>query len=162
MKTPDPLTHIDSEGKARMVDVSAKPEQKRVAVAEGHVFMDKGTLEKIQANTVAKGDVIGIARIAGIQAAKKTSDLIPLCHSLGLTHVDLDIQLSMEPVAVQIRSTVSTTARTGVEMEALTSVTIAALTIYDMCKAVDKHMVIGQVKLVSKTKSPISAMEQSK
>ena len=138
-----------------MVDVSVKPEQMRVAVAEGQISMEIGTLEKIETNQLSKGDVVGVARLAGIQAAKKTSDLIPLCHSLGLTHVDVDLRLVKDPPAVWIRATVRTAARTGVEMEALTSVAVSALTVYDMCKAVDKNMVIGQVKLVSKTKSPI-------
>ena len=144
------LSHVDSRGKARMVDVSAKSVQRREAVARGVIFLKRETLALIATNQIAKGDVFHTARIAGIQAAKRTSDLIPLCHPLNLTHVDVD--LHPKPGRIEITATAKIAAQTGVEMEALTAVTVAALTIYDMCKAVDKEMVIGEIKLVSKTK----------
>ncbi len=144
------LTHIDKRGKVRMVDVSAKPVQLREAVARGGIYLKRETLALIAKNQIAKGDVLQTARIAGIQAAKRTSDLIPLCHPLNLTHVDVD--LLVKPGRIEITATAKIAAQTGVEMEALTAVTVAALTIYDMCKAVDKSMVIGDIKLVSKTK----------
>ena len=144
------LTHVDKRGKARMVDVSAKPVQRREAVARGAIFLKRETLALIAGNRIAKGDVLHTARIAGIQAAKRTSELIPLCHPLSLTHVDVD--LHPKPGRIEITATAKIAAQTGVEMEALTAVAVAALTIYDMCKAVDKQMVIGEIKLVSKTK----------
>jgi cyclic pyranopterin phosphate synthase len=144
------LTHVDKRGKARMVDVSAKPVQLREAVARGAIFLKRETLALIATNQIAKGDVLHTARIAGIQAAKRTSELIPLCHPLNLTHVDVD--LHPRSGRIEIIATAKITAQTGVEMEALTAVAVAALTIYDMCKAVDKEMVIGEIKLVSKTK----------
>ena len=144
------LTHVDKRGKARMVDVSAKPVQRREAVARGAIFLKRETLALIAKNRIAKGDVLHTARIAGIQAAKRTSELIPLCHPLSLTHVDVD--LHPKPGRIEITATAKIAAQTGVEMEALTAVAVAALTIYDMCKAVDKQMVIGEIKLVSKTK----------
>jgi len=144
------LTHVDSRGKARMVDVSAKPVQLREAVARGAIFLKRETLALIAKNQIAKGDVLHTARIAGIQAAKRTSELIPLCHPLSLTHVDVDLR--PKPGCIEITATAKIAAQTGVEMEALTAVTVAALTVYDMCKAVDKEMVIGEIKLVSKTK----------
>jgi cyclic pyranopterin phosphate synthase len=144
------LTHVDSRGNARMVDVSAKPVQLREAVARGAIFLKRETLALIAANQITKGDVLHTARIAGIQAAKRTGELIPLCHPLNLTHVDVD--LHSRPGRIDITATAKIAAQTGVEMEALTAVAIAALTIYDMCKAVDKKMVIGEIRLVSKTK----------
>jgi cyclic pyranopterin phosphate synthase len=144
------LSHVDKRGKARMVDVSAKPIQHRVAIARGSIFLKRETLALIAKNQIAKGDVLNTARIAGIQAAKHTSDLIPLCHPLNLTHVDVDLQV--KPGRIEITATAKIAAQTGVEMEALTAVAVTALTIYDMCKAVDKFMVIGEIKLVSKTK----------
>jgi len=146
------LSHVDKRGKARMVDVSAKPVQLREAVASGSIFLKRETLALIAANRVAKGDVLHTARVAGIQAAKRTGDLIPLCHPLNLTHVDVD--LHPRPGRIEIVATARIAAQTGVEMEALTAVAIAALTIYDMCKAVDKEMVIDDIKFVSKKKSP--------
>jgi cyclic pyranopterin phosphate synthase len=145
------LTHVDKRGKARMVDVSDKPVQLREAVARGAIFLKRETLGLIAKNQIAKGDVLHTARIAGIQAAKRTSELIPLCHPLSLTHVDVD--LHPKPGRIEITATARIAAQTGVEMEALTAVTVAALTIYDMCKAVDKEMVIGEIKLIRKTKS---------
>jgi cyclic pyranopterin phosphate synthase len=145
------LTHVDKHGRARMVDVSDKPVQRREAVARGAIFLKRGTLALIAMNQIAKGDVLHTARIAGIQAAKRTSELIPLCHPLSLTHVDVD--LCPKPGRIEIAATAKIAAQTGVEMEALTAVAVAALTIYDMCKAVDKQMVIGEITLVSKTKT---------
>jgi len=144
------LSHVDKRGNARMVDVSAKPVQRREAVATGSIFLKRQTLALIAADRIAKGDVLHTARIAGIQAAKRTGNLIPLCHPLNLTHVDVDLR--PKPGRIEIVATARIAAQTGVEMEALTAVAIAALTIYDMCKAVDNEMVIGDVKLVSKTK----------
>ncbi len=144
------FTHLDATGAARMVDVSGKPVQKREAIAEGFMELAPATLEKIAADEIAKGNVLATARIAGIQAAKKTSELIPLCHPLPLSAVEVTFESTQR--GIRIRCVVRTTAQTGVEMEALTGVTAAALTIYDMCKAIDKSMVIGAVRLVSKTK----------
>ncbi len=144
------FTHIDARGKARMVDVSAKPVQLREAVARGSIQLKTATVHLIKSNRVAKGDVLNTARLAGIQAAKRTGELIPLCHPLNLTHVDVD--LAVRKNCINITATAKIAAQTGVEMEALIAVAVAALTIYDMCKAVDKTMVIGEIRLVSKTK----------
>ena len=144
------LTHIDSSGEARMVDVSAKPATERVAVAEGRVVMSKATLELIISGNAKKGDVLGTARIAGIMAAKRTSDLIPLCHPLALSKVTLDITPDRKLPGCMVRATVKVTGPTGVEMEALTAVAVAALTVYDMVKAVDKTMVISDIRVVEK------------
>ncbi len=145
------LTHINSKGEAAMVDVSAKPPQRREAVAQGRIVLAPATLELIQKNQIKKGDVLSIARIAGIQAAKQTQHLIPLCHQIPLSKVQVDFEVL--PKAVHITATAITVAQTGVEMEALTAVSVAALTIYDMCKAADKKMRIEGVRLVKKTKS---------
>ena len=144
------LTHLASDGSARMVDVSSKPLSHREAVASGKIELQQATLELIASDRIAKGNVFATARIAGIQAAKQTAALIPLCHSLGLSHVE--IFLTSEALGVVATCTARTTAQTGVEMEALTAVSVALLTIYDMCKAVDKTMKIGDVHLVRKTK----------
>ena len=144
------LTHLDAEGRARMVDVGAKDETERVAVAAGTVLMDGATLDLIMAGGVAKGDVLAAARIAGIMAAKRTPDLIPLCHPLALTSVTLDLACDRQRAAIDITATCRLTGRTGVEMEALTAVSIAALTIYDMCKAVDRGMRITDLRLLHK------------
>ena len=144
------LTHVDQQGKARMVDVSAKPVQLREAVARGTILLQRKTLALIFANQMGKGDVLSTARLAGIQAAKRTSDLIPLCHPLNLSHIDVDLQAKRD--RIEITATAKIAAQTGVEMEALTAAAVTALTIYDMCKAVDKEMVIGEIKLLSKTK----------
>jgi len=149
----DGLTHLDAGGAARMVDVSAKPVSVREALAAGEIRTAPATITLIASDAIAKGSVLAAARIAGIQAAKRTADLIPLCHPLPLTAIDIDIELAEDRVAIQCR--VKTTARTGVEMEALTGVSVAALTIYDMCKAVDKSMTIGGIRLVSKTKEAV-------
>ena len=135
-----------------MVDVSAKPVMQREAVARGEIRLQRATLRLIESNTIAKGNVLATARLAGILAAKKTGDLIPLCHPLPITHCEVHFEIPKARDRVVITASAKITAQTGVEMEALTAVTVAALTIYDMCKAVDKAMVIGEVKLVSKTK----------
>jgi len=145
------LTHIDSEGRARMVDVTEKPVTQRSALAEARVTMRPETLAMIVDGTHAKGDVLAVARIAGIQAAKKTSELIPLCHPLMLTSVKLELEPVTSGNYVLIKATCKLAGQTGVEMEALTAVSIAALTLYDMCKAVDKGIVIESVRLLEKT-----------
>ncbi len=144
------LTHFDTQGQAHMVDVAGKASTHRVAVATGRIEMQPATLALIEGGTAKKGDVIGIARIAGIQAAKKTSDLIPLCHPLALTRVAIEFQTAQSPCAVTCLATVETVGPTGVEMEALTAVQVALLTIYDMCKAVDRGMTIQGVRLLEK------------
>ena len=145
------LSHIASDGSAKMVDVSAKPLSQRQAIAAGRIELQPATLELIASDRIAKGNVFATARLAGIQAAKQTAHLIPLCHTLGLSHVE--VGLTSEESGVAATCTARTTAQTGVEMEALTGVAVALLTIYDMCKAVDKQMRIGDVHLVSKTKT---------
>ena len=147
------LSHIAEDGSARMVDVSAKPLSLREAVAAGRITMKPETLALVAENRIAKGNVFATARVAGIQAAKKTPELIPLCHGLNLSHVDLEIASAEN--AVEVQCTVRTAAQTGVEMEALTGVAVALLTIYDMCKAVDKEMQITDVRLLSKTKREV-------
>ena len=144
------LTHIAADGSAKMVDVSAKPISSRTAIASGKILLAKETVELIRGNAIAKGNVLATARIAGIQAAKKTAELIPLCHTLPLGNIEVDINLAAD--RVEARCTARTVAQTGVEMEALTGVAVALLTIYDMCKAVDKQMRIGEIELISKTK----------
>jgi cyclic pyranopterin phosphate synthase len=145
------LTHIDEHGRARMVDVGAKADTERVAIARCEVRMQPGTLALIQSGGVAKGDVIGVARVAGIMAAKKTGELIPLCHPLPITSAAVDFRFDEAASRIFIEATAATVGKTGVEMEALTACTIAALTIYDMAKAADKGMVVGEVRLVKKT-----------
>ena len=145
------LTHIGDDGEARMVDVSEKDVTDRTATAHGTVLMDPETLQLIINGTVKKGDVISVARLAGIMAAKKTSDLIPLCHPLALNKVDVELTCDPARNAVDIEATCRVNGRTGVEMEALTACSVAALTIYDMCKSMDKSMVIGDIALWEKT-----------
>ncbi len=145
------LTHVDQSGKAQMVDVGDKPDSQREAVARGRVVMRPETLALIRDNAFDKGDVLGVARIAGIMGAKNTSQLIPLCHPLPLNKVAVEFDLDSEASAVNITATARTTGKTGVEMEALTAVSVAALTIYDMCKAVDRAMRIEAVRLARKT-----------
>lgn len=145
------LSHVDSHGKARMVNVGSKPEMDRVAMAEGEIKIDRQTATLIRENQLSKGDVLTVAKIAGIQAAKNTAHLIPLCHPLPLDGIDVHCTLEQEKVVVRCR--VSTSAKTGVEMEAITAVSVALVTIYDMCKAVDKNMVVGNIRLLEKTKS---------
>ena len=146
------LSHVAEDGSARMVDVSAKRVSAREATAAGRISLKPETLALVSENKIAKGNVIATARLAGIQAAKKTPELIPLCHGLNLSHVDLDVSLGDD--AVEVKCTARTSAQTGVEMEALTGVSVALLTIYDMCKAVDKEMEITGIRLLSKTKRP--------
>lgn len=146
------FTHFNAQGEAHMVDVGAKASTHRVAIATGTIIMQPTTLEKIVAGTHKKGDVLGIARIAGIMAAKKTSDLIPLCHPLALTHINIDFKThSIPQIGVTCTAQVETQGQTGVEMEALTAINIALLTIYDMCKAVDKGMIFQEIKLIEKS-----------
>ncbi len=145
-----PLTHFDAHGQAHMVDVGDKASTRRVAVATGKIVMLPSTLALIAAGTAKKGDVLGIARIAGIQGAKKTSDLIPLCHPIGLTRVAVDFELQTQASCVVCTATAEVNGQTGVEMEALTAVQVALLTIYDMCKAADRGMTITDVKLLEK------------
>lgn len=145
------LTHFDAQGQAHMVDVAGKPATRRVAVATGVIEMQAETLALIESGGAKKGDVLGVARIAGIQAAKKTSDLVPLCHPLALTRVAVDFETAAAPVPhVRCTATVETVGPTGVEMEALTSVQVALLTVYDMCKAVDRGMAITGVRVLEK------------
>jgi cyclic pyranopterin phosphate synthase len=144
------FSHTDEEGKARMVDVGGKPEQHRLARAEGYIRLQSATLQMIRDNEMKKGDVLSVSEIAGIQAAKRTGELIPLCHSIPLTHVS--VQATVEEKGVRVASEVSCTSRTGVEMEALTAVSTALLAVYDMCKAVDKQMQIESIRLVEKRK----------
>ena len=144
------LTHVAGDGRAQMVDVSAKPISQRTAVASGKIQLKRATLELIAKDQVAKGNVFATARIAGIQAAKQTAYLIPLCHTLPLANVKVDVATSDQ--GAEVTCTVQTVAQTGVEMEALVGATVALLTIYDMCKAVDKEMQISDVRLLSKTK----------
>lgn len=145
------LSHVDSDGKARMVDMSGKKETEREAVASGRVTMAAGTYALIRGGQGPKGDIFTVAKIAGIMAAKKTHDLIPLCHPLAITHVDVDFRFDDAGHTVEIISTVRTKGQTGVEMEALTSATVAGLTIYDMCKAVDKGIELGPFYLLEKS-----------
>ena len=148
--TASTLTHFDAQGQAHMVDVAGKPATHRVAVAQGRIVMLPATLALIVAGNAKKGDVLGIARVAGIMAAKKTSDLIPLCHPLALTRVAVDFTLDEAAASVSCTATVETVGPTGVEMEALTAVNIALLTIYDMCKAVDRGMTVTDVRVLEK------------
>ncbi|NUM47483.1 MAG: cyclic pyranopterin monophosphate synthase MoaC [Anaerolineales bacterium] len=149
MTTPN-LTHLDSQGRARMVDVGEKPDTARVAIARGEVHMRAETLDAIQQGNLKKGDVVTIAQLAGVMAAKKTSDLIPLCHPLPLTHVSVDIEFAPDLPGLILTATARTTGKTGVEMEALTAVSVAALTVYDMAKAIEKTMKIQNIRLVEK------------
>ncbi len=148
--TTSQLTHFDAQGQAHMVDVGSKADTHRVAVATGRIEMQPGTLALIQSGTAKKGDVLGIARIAGIMAAKKTSELIPLCHPIALTRVAVGFELLPASSAVQCTATVETVGSTGVEMEALTAVQVALLTIYDMCKAADRGMEVQGVRVLEK------------
>jgi cyclic pyranopterin phosphate synthase len=148
------LSHLDAEGRARMVDVGDKPVSDRIAVASGAVRMSREAYDLVAGQGVPKGDVLTVAEVAGVMGAKRTGDLIPLCHPLGLDHVQVEARLDPELPGVQVTAAVRVTGRTGVEMEALTAVAVACLTVYDMVKAVDQRMVIEDVKLVSKTKRP--------
>lgn len=147
------LSHVDGAGKARMVDVSGKTRVRRTARAAGKIWLAPGTVELVRRNGMEKGDVLAVARIAGIMAAKRTSDLIPLCHNIEIELVELSLELRDDGVEIESRAVC--TDKTGIEMEALTAVSVAALTVYDMCKAVDKGMRIGDIRLVEKTKEEI-------
>jgi cyclic pyranopterin phosphate synthase len=151
MKKKTALTHFDKSGNAHMVDVGAKEITERVAIARATVTMQAATIKLIQTRTAKKGDVLAVAQLAGIMAAKKTSDLIPLCHPLALSSVELTLTIDAKRSAVDIEATCKLKGRTGVEMEALTAASVAALTVYDMCKAVDRGMVISDVKLIHKS-----------
>ncbi len=150
-KKQDQLTHLDAQGRARMVDVGHKPDTERVAVAKGEVHMRPETLALIRQGALKKGDVLTVAEIAGVMAAKRTSDLIPLCHPLPLTQVKVEITLRDDLPGVEITATARTIGKTGVEMEALTAVSVAALTVYDMAKAVEKTMRLTNIRLVRKS-----------
>jgi cyclic pyranopterin monophosphate synthase len=150
-KSGSALTHIDASGEARMVDVSAKPATERIAVAEGRVIMSKATLALIETGNAKKGDVLGVARVAGIMAAKRTHELIPLCHPLALSKVTVDIAIDRKLPGCVVRAAVKVTGPTGVEMEALTAVSVACLTIYDMIKAAERGVRIEGIHLVEKT-----------
>ncbi|HEX4054814.1 MAG TPA: cyclic pyranopterin monophosphate synthase MoaC [Tepidisphaeraceae bacterium] len=153
-----PLSHLDKSGKAKMVDVGHKPISRRTAVAEGFISIQRSTLRAIAQDKVAKGEVLSVARLAGIMAAKRTGELIPLCHPLAVESIEVDFDLpdispdGDGPVNLRIKAIARISAKTGVEMEALTAVSVAALTIYDMCKAIDKSMTIGEIRLLAKTK----------
>jgi cyclic pyranopterin phosphate synthase len=147
----DKLSHLDAQGRAKMVDVSDKDITSRIAVARGTIHMRAETLALILANKVEKGDVFSVARVAGIMAAKKTSELIPMCHPLGITSVEIDLTPAENPARVEIEASVRVSGQTGVEMEAMAAVAVAGLTIYDMCKAVDREMSIGEIRLVKKS-----------
>ena len=146
----DKFTHFDDDGKAVMVDITEKNVTERTAVATGEIVMNKETLEAVKKGNIKKGDVLGVARIAAIMAAKQTHSLIPMCHNILLTNAKIEFSFDDEENKILIKSTVKTTGKTGVEMEALTMVAIAGLTIYDMCKSMDKFMVIGEITLVEK------------
>lgn len=146
----DKFTHFDDDGKAVMVDITEKNVTERTAVATGEIVMNKETLETVKKGNIKKGDVLGVARIAAIMAAKQTQSLIPMCHNILLTNAKIEFSFDDEGNKILIKSTVKTTGKTGVEMEALTMVSIAGLTIYDMCKSMDKSMVIGEIRLVEK------------
>lgn len=145
------FSHFNAQGRAHMVDVSAKKETERQAMAAGSVRMNAETFQLVKTGGIKKGDVLAVAQVAGIMAAKRTSDLIPMCHPLPLTSINIDFSLNEEELVIEIRSTVKCTGVTGVEMEALTAVSVAALTIYDMCKAVQKDMIIDNVRLLKKS-----------
>lgn len=144
------LSHIDESGNARMVDVGHKPDTERTATAAGEVLMRRETLTLVQAGALKKGDLLTVAQLAGIMAAKRTAELIPLCHPLPLTHIAVDLELDESLPGIRIQATARTTAKTGVEMEALTAVAVAALTVYDMAKAVEKTMCISNIRLLEK------------
>jgi len=145
------LSHLDEQGRARMVDVSDKAVTSRIAVARGTIHMRAETLALILEDKIEKGDVFSVARVAGIMAAKKTSELVPMCHPLSITSVEIDLTPDKNPPRVDIEAQVRVSGKTGVEMEALTAVSVAGLTIYDMCKAVDREMTIGEIRLVKKS-----------
>jgi cyclic pyranopterin phosphate synthase len=145
------LTHINDQGRAKMVDVSSKDETERSAAAVGHVFMKSETLNRIKDGSIKKGDVLAVAQVAGIMAAKNTSNIIPMCHPIFISGCDIEFSMNFDDNSIKIKSTVKNTGQTGVEMEALTAVSAAALTIYDMCKAIDRGMVVKDIMLMKKS-----------
>lgn len=147
------LTHVDAAGQANMVDVSGKKVMHREAVASGVIYLQESTLALVKSNSLKKGDVLSAARLAGICGAKRTSELIPLCHNIPINKIEVSFEMGVDHISIRARAVCD--AKTGIEMEALTAVSIAALTIYDMCKAVDKKMIIGDIKLVEKTKNDL-------
>jgi len=153
------MSHIDNDGRTRMVDVGGKPESDRYALAEGRIRLSKKLLAQLRTNTLAKGDALSAARIAGIMAAKKTSEIIPLCHTIPLTEITVDLKLVDNPPSVEIKAEARTHYKTGVEMEALTAVAVCALTIYDMCKAVDRGMRIEGIRLARKSGGKSGVLE---
>lgn len=155
------LTHINEQGRAKMVDVSEKDETIRVAKAYGSVYMKRETLEKIKEGYIVKGDVLSVAQVGGIMGAKKTSDIIPMCHPIMISGCDINFSLNFEENKVEITATAKTTGQTGIEMEALTAVTIAGLTIYDMCKAIDREMIISDVMLLKKSGGKSGVFERN-
>jgi len=155
------LTHFDAKGDAVMVDVAAKPVTERLAIAGGSILMQSETLARIREGQIAKGDVLSVARLAGIMAAKKTGDLIPLCHPIGLDAVSVEFAIDEARSAVDITATCKVQGRTGVEMEAMCAVSVAALTIYDMCKAIDRGMRIGEIRLLRKSGGKSGTFEQA-
>ncbi|MFQ5942158.1 MAG: cyclic pyranopterin monophosphate synthase MoaC [Anaerolineales bacterium] len=144
------MTHLDDEGRARMVDVGGKPESERVAIAKGVVRVSPETLTTAREGNLKKGDLISVAELAGVMAAKKTADLIPLCHPLSLTHIDVELEFAEDPSRIEVKAEVRTTAHTGVEMEALTAVSVASLTVYDMIKGLERGARITDIRLVEK------------
>jgi len=152
------LTHTDSKGKANMVDISSKKDQLRTAIASGNITLQKETIELIKENKLKKGDVLTIAEIAGIYGGKKTSELIPLCHNISISKID--IKASIKENGVEVIAFAKCLGKTGIEMEALTAVSLALLTVYDMCKAVDKNMIIGEIKLIEKNKQDIDSLNE--
>lgn len=156
------LTHINEQGRAKMVDVSSKEETLREAVAYGCVYMKRETLQRIKEGTIKKGDVLSVAQVAGIMASKKTSDIIPMCHPIMISGCDINFNLNFDENKVEITSTVKTTGQTGVEMEALTAVAAAGLTIYDMCKAIDREMIVSNIMLMKKSGGKSGTFERKR
>ena len=156
------LTHINEQGRAKMVDVSLKEETLREAVAYGCVYMKRETLQRIKEGTIKKGDVLSVAQVAGIMASKKTSDIIPMCHPIMISGCDINFNLNFDENKVEITSTVKTTGQTGVEMEALTAVAAAGLTIYDMCKAIDREMIVSNIMLMKKSGGKSGTFERKR
>ena len=156
------LTHINEQGRAKMVDVSNKEETLREAVAYGNVYMKRETLNRIKEGAIKKGDVLSVAQVAGIMGSKKTSDIIPMCHPIMISGCDIKFNFNFDENRVEITATVKNTGQTGVEMEALTAVSVAGLTIYDMCKAIDREMIISDIMLIKKSGGKSGAFERNK
>ncbi|HBC30725.1 MAG TPA: cyclic pyranopterin monophosphate synthase MoaC [Clostridiales bacterium] len=156
------LTHINDQGRAKMVDVSSKEETLREAEAYGSVYMKRETLNRIKEGTIKKGDVLSVAQVAGIMASKKTSDIIPMCHPIMISGCDINFNLNFDENKVEITATVKTTGQTGVEMEALTAVAAAGLTIYDMCKAIDREMIVSDIMLMKKSGGKTGVFERKR